>query len=111
MYSTDSILEDLRKDLNGESILSAAAPAILDSKDSLKKFQDEFIYPDLPIVEGFQFAENQRPIYLCGNSLGLQPKNTISYVEAQLKRWSKVGVDAFFKGKLFFHLIFSINLI
>lgn len=98
IYSTEAILQDLNNQLQGESLLSSNAPSILDNNDVLKKFQDEFLYPDLPIVDDHKFDDNQRPIYLCGNSLGLQPKNTISYVEAQLKKWSKIGVDAFFKG-------------
>jgi kynureninase len=35
-------------------------------------------------------------IYLCGNSLGLQPRRTAGYVQAQLDTWASVGVGGHF---------------
>src|SRR6478735_12022015 len=61
----------------------------LDSQDALAPFRKQFHIPDLagePIV------------YLCGHSLGLQPKNARQYVEAELSDWERHGVDAHFKG-------------
>jgi kynureninase len=35
-------------------------------------------------------------IYLCGNSLGLQPRNTVAYVTEELLKWQKHGVEGHF---------------
>ena len=35
-------------------------------------------------------------IYFCGNSLGIQPKVTAKYLEAQLDTWSSIGVGGHF---------------
>lgn len=35
-------------------------------------------------------------IYFCGNSLGIQPKATAKYLEAQLDTWSSIGVGGHF---------------
>ena len=39
----------------------------LDAQDSLRSYQNEFIFPQV---------NNQKVIYFTGNSLGLQPKRT-----------------------------------
>ncbi len=56
-----------------------------DAKDPLAKFRDEFYFP--------QNNQNQNQIYLCGNSLGLQPKRTQKYINQELKDWAKYGVE------------------
>lgn len=38
-------------------------------------------------------------IYLCGNSLGLQPKAVRGYVEQELKDWAELGVEGHFEAK------------
>lgn len=35
-------------------------------------------------------------IYFCGNSLGLQPRCTADYIQAQLSTWSKINVYGHF---------------
>jgi kynureninase len=37
-------------------------------------------------------------VYLCGNSLGLQPVNAVKYVNEEMKRWSRGGVRGHFEG-------------
>tara|TARA_B100001063_G_scaffold220786_1_gene225920 strand:- start:3261 stop:4526 length:1266 start_codon:yes stop_codon:yes gene_type:complete len=56
-----------------------------DQEDSLNKYRNEFLIP----------TDNQGKelIYLCGNSLGLQPKNTSDYVQQELHDWAKYGVE------------------
>ena len=39
-------------------------------------------------------------IYLCGNSLGLMPKNARDYVNRELDKWSEIGVHGHFEGDL-----------
>lgn len=57
----------------------------LDQQDPLSAFRDQFHIPKDP--EGHEF------IYLCGNSLGLQPKSTSSYIDQELKDWANLGVE------------------
>jgi kynureninase len=62
----------------------------LDEKDELKHFRKEFLIPR---------HENNDAIYFLGNSLGLQPKYTIDYIQQVLKQWSSYGVEGFFTGE------------
>ncbi len=38
-------------------------------------------------------------IYLCGHSLGLQPKKASSYLEQELRDWAQLGVEETFHAK------------
>ncbi len=38
-------------------------------------------------------------IYLCGNSLGLQPKTAQKYLQQDMEDWAKLGVEGHFKGQ------------
>jgi kynureninase len=38
-------------------------------------------------------------VYLCGHSLGLQPKSVNSYVEQELEDWKRFAVDAHFQAR------------
>ena len=62
----------------------------LDELDELKSFREQFHFP--PGVDG------KKSIYLCGNSLGIQPKNTVPYVTEELEKWQKYGVEGHFPG-------------
>ncbi|MFT3824630.1 MAG: kynureninase [Chitinophagaceae bacterium] len=62
----------------------------LDSNDLLKDLRKEFI---IPIHDG------KEQIYFLGNSLGLQPVRTQSYLQQILSSWSKYGVEGFFMGE------------
>ena len=46
----------------------------------------------------FNFPEN-KPIYLCGHSLGLQPIQTRKYINEVLSNWSDYGVQGHIKGE------------
>lgn len=70
-----------------------------DSKDILKRFQDEFLFPVEENNHAID-ANTSKVIYLAGNSLGLQPKSLQKYVLAQLDKWSKQGVEGHFTGYL-----------
>ena len=62
----------------------------LDQEDPLKDFKDLF---HLPIHEGKQ------QIYLCGNSLGLQPKSVRQTLDNELDKWQNLGVEGWFEGE------------
>ena len=63
----------------------------LDVKDELKNYRNEF---HIPLQKN---AEEH--IYMCGNSLGLQPKRTKEYLNQELEDWATFGVEGHFHAK------------
>ncbi|MEO9478875.1 MAG: kynureninase [Maribacter dokdonensis] len=59
----------------------------LDAKDNLKTYRDEFIFPKI---------NGKEVIYFTGNSLGLQPKRTKSFVDEVMKDWAELAVEGHF---------------
>lgn len=58
-----------------------------DAADSLAKYRNAFHFPSF----------HEKPVvYFTGNSLGLQPKQTKSYIEQELNDWAKWGVEGHF---------------
>lgn len=69
----------------------------LDDSDDLKRFRQEFLIPKL---------DGKEVIYLCGNSLGLQPRSVKKYLDEQLLNWENLAVEGWFEGEtpwLFYH--------
>lgn len=60
-----------------------------DKEDSLASWRNKFY---IPVIN------DKEVIYLTGNSLGLQPKSTKSYIEVELNDWAKWGVEGHFLG-------------
>ncbi len=44
-------------------------------------------------------AEGREKAYLCGHSLGLQPKTVRAYVEQELEDWERLGVEGHFHAR------------
>lgn len=63
----------------------------LDSSDPLASYRSRFHFPESEYREV--------PIYLCGNSLGLQPETAKDAVEQEMADWRKYGVDGHFTAK------------
>ncbi len=63
----------------------------LDRKDDLKQFRGKFYLP--------RNRDGKPLIYLCGNSLGLQPKNVRAYIEQELEDWKNLGVEGHFHAR------------
>lgn len=61
----------------------------LDRNDPLRHFRDKFYIPK---------ENGKEVIYLCGNSLGLMPKQTESYLKMELDVWREKGVKGHFTG-------------
>ncbi|RAQ63979.1 kynureninase [Aspergillus flavus] len=74
--------------------------ASLDAADPLASFRDKFIIPSKANINSKKLAKpglsSDPCIYFCGNSLGIQPKATAKYLEAQLDTWSSIGVSGHF---------------
>jgi kynureninase len=61
----------------------------LDSADALRSSKNEFYFPQV---------NGRNAIYFLGNSLGLQPKRTETYIKNVLAQWEQHGVEGFFTG-------------
>ena len=62
----------------------------MDERDPLKDYRDLFLFPSVA---------GKECIYLCGHSLGLQPKATAAYIQQELKDWAELGVEGHFSAK------------
>ena len=62
--------------------------AAQDRADPLAAFREHFNFP-LP-------RGKRSPVYLCGNSLGLQPKLAAQFVNDELRNWKDFAVDGHF---------------
>jgi kynureninase len=60
-----------------------------DRIDPLKDFRDRFLIPQHNGVDA---------IYLCGNSLGLQPVSAEQHIADQLSTWKNLAVEGWFQG-------------
>jgi kynureninase len=69
---------------------SPAFASAADQADPLASFRDRFLLPT--------DADGKPKIYLCSNSLGLQPKAVADVIAHDLRNWSKLGVDGHFHG-------------
>jgi kynureninase len=66
-------------------------PAAMDARDPLAHFRERFHIP--------RTNSGEEGIYLCGHSLGLQPKSARTYLEEELKDWAGLGVEGHFHAK------------
>ncbi|MFY8186681.1 MAG: kynureninase [Flavobacterium sp.] len=71
--------------MNFENSLAFAQS--LDQQDVLKDYKNEFIFPEI---------KGKPVVYFTGNSLGLQPKRTKSYVDEVMKDWADLAVEGHF---------------
>jgi kynureninase len=62
----------------------------MDRADELALYRDRFHIPRRP--------RGAEAVYLCGNSLGLEPKSARSYIERELLAWERLGVEGHFQG-------------
>lgn len=63
----------------------------LDANDALSHFRNKFHIP--------KDSKGNDWVYLCGNSLGLQPKTTKSYINQELEDWENFGVEGHLDAK------------
>jgi kynureninase len=63
----------------------------LDAADPLAHFRDQFLIPPGP--------DGKPCVYLCGHSLGLQPKAARDFVLQELDVWAALGVEGHFRGR------------
>ena len=63
----------------------------MDLRDPLAHFRERFFFPKM--------KDGKDSLYLCGHSLGLQPKTVRSYLEQALHDWAEFGVEGHFHAK------------
>jgi kynureninase len=63
----------------------------MDARDPLAQFRARFYIP--------KTESGDDSIYLCGHSLGLQPKSASAYLDQELRVWAELGVDGHFHAK------------
>jgi kynureninase len=65
--------------------------AEMDARDPLSQFRERFYFP--------KTKSGHECIYLCGHSLGLQPKSASSFLEQEVRDWAQLGVEGHFHAK------------
>ncbi len=63
-----------------------------DRHDPCARFREEFSFPEPP-------PGAERVLYLCGNSLGLQPRRAAQLVQEELQDWARLGVEGHWKAR------------
>lgn len=72
--------------VHGDFVATRDHAEAMDRADDLTALRDEFNFPH-SVAGGLPL------IYLCGNSLGLQPKRAVRYVQEELDDWGRLAVD------------------
>ncbi|MGB5980533.1 MAG: kynureninase [Nonlabens sp.] len=62
----------------------------MDREDELSRFRESFHIP--------KHKDGKESVYFCGNSLGLQPKQTKKYIDQELTDWATLGVEGHFEA-------------
>jgi kynureninase len=70
---------------------SASFATEMDVRDPLATARQQFHIPPAP--------DGSPSVYLCGHSLGLQPKRARTYIEQEIEDWATLGVEAHFHGR------------
>jgi kynureninase len=63
----------------------------MDARDPLSAYRERFFLP--------RGADGREWIYLCGHSLGLQPKTSRQYIDEELEDWARLGVEGHFHAR------------
>jgi kynureninase len=63
----------------------------MDARDPLAHFRRCFFIP--------KTNSGEECIYLCGHSLGLQPRTAAAYIDQELQDWARLGVEGHFHAK------------
>jgi kynureninase len=69
----------------GEFRAGSEFAVALNQRDSLSSFRQRFFFP--------KTTAGADCIYLCGHSLGLQPKSARIYIEQELEDWARLAVE------------------
>ena len=62
----------------------------MDASDPLQDFRQRFLFPK---------HAGGNCVYLCGHSLGLQPRSAAEHIQTELDEWARLGVEGHFRAK------------
>jgi kynureninase len=100
IFLMSSLIDEALSKANAIEILeSDEFCSKLDSVDPLSSSRSKFLFPPTPSTAVIR-AKSSQSLYLCGNSLGLQPTRTREYVNEELDKWSQYGVEGHFHPNL-----------
>ncbi|KAJ1835301.1 Kynureninase (L-kynurenine hydrolase) [Coemansia sp. RSA 2711] len=91
MDQLQTIAADSGLDLDSQQFAQA-----MDARDPLAHLRSEFVMPTVSQVTG-EAGNDKACVYMCGNSLGLQPKRARRMVCEELDEWANGGVTGHFR--------------
>src|SRR5205807_3308784 len=75
-----------------QTFLSQESFAVkLDAADPLAQYRARFFIPEI--------SNDRAAIYLCSHSLGLQPRDVVPLMQAELDQWARLGVEGHVRGQ------------
>lgn len=75
-----------------------AFAAAMDASDPLQPVREQFRFPPTEAGAVHRASRVGKPaVYLCGNSLGLQSKQSADEVSMEMAKWARLGVEGHFK--------------
>ena len=77
--------------MNGHSSTQRSRALELDEADPLRGLRSEFLRP--------KRSDGSDAVYLCGHSLGLEPRRAVTYVNEELEEWQRLAVEGHFSGR------------
>jgi len=94
-----SVLEAIAK-ANNLDVYSKDFARLMDAEDPCAHLRQDFTIPQMATMPGADVSLSSESdcVYLCGNSLGLQPKRASFYVERELDKWATLGVEGHMSG-------------
>lgn len=101
LTSLQVMLKKMNQSNTAKSMDSDEFANFMDKEDPLRRLRDKFQFPTLGSIPCETSGSQDSPcIYLCGNSLGLKPKQADVYMGEQLDFWGKQGVFMHFNGRI-----------
>jgi len=102
MAGPAELLEEVRAGLEERpAVDSAEFAAALDARDPVARFRSRFEFPTLGSLPCATEGPPSSPVtYMCGNSLGLKPKQADLYMQEQLESWGRSAVFMHFSGRI-----------
>ncbi len=93
-------LTDEREKLK-EKLMDLSVACLLDEHDEIGYMRENFLFPSVASLNN-QSCNEQKVVttYLCGNSLGLQPRKAQDYVSLEMQKWANYGVEGHFTEPL-----------
>lgn len=90
----------IRDEFNIPTKAEIASSRLVDKSGELQTFGRSYTIKTYVLTRAIELRSsqnNEKSVYLCGNSLGLQPKRTVTRLQQYLGTWATQGVQGHFK--------------